>query len=233
MNSKYWSYLYFTCLLVQLAAIAANWEDIRFFTKPLLMVILFSWFVLASPKLLPLRSLVAAALFFSWIGDVCLLQNGNGWFMAGLGSFLLAHIMYIIFFLRIHRINVAAPRLHIPLVMMAVAYAFSLFVFLYPYIGNLKIPVGIYAAVITCMLIAATHALSSDVQISRKLFIAGALLFVLSDSLLAINKFYQSLPAGNLGVMLTYALAQFALTKGSLLYLAENKNRLAEPARPL
>jgi len=232
MTVKYCSYLFFIVLLLQLTAIAMNWQAVRFFTKPLLMIILVVWFMLASPKLLPLRYCIAAALFFSWAGDVFLLQKTNRWFMAGLTSFLLAHIMYIVFFLRVRRANLPAPPWNIYLVAGAAIYAVSLFIFLYPHTGGLKVPVGIYAAVITMMLITAAHAIPAHKQPIAAFFITGAALFVVSDSLLAINKFYHALPAGDMAVMLSYGLAQFAITKGSLLYLAaENKNPVQSRGR--
>ncbi len=230
MNSKYWSFLFFAVLLLHLVSIAMHWPWLRFFTKPLLMVVLFTWFILASPKKLPLRYCIAAALFFSWIGDVCLLQNGNGWFIAGLAAFLLAHVMYIVFFVRVRRSTASPLAWNVYLIAAAVTYALLLFVFLYPYTGHLKIPVGVYAAVITTMLITAAHAADYNSRPIRTYFITGAILFVVSDSLLAINKFYHPLPAGDIGVMLTYGLAQFALTNGSLLYLAENNTQVQNTA---
>ena len=231
MNSKYWAYLFFACLLTQLAAIAFDWTSTRFITKPFLMAILFVWFIQSSPKFLPLRNLVAAALLFSWAGDVFLLKENSGWFMAGLGSFLLAHGMYILFFMQLRRKQIPAAPWNIYLVAIAVLYAITLYVFLFPHVGNLKIPVGVYAVVITLMLITATHAVKRSRQPVAVFFTAGALLFVLSDSLLAINRFYRPLPAGDAGIMLTYGIAQFAIIKGSLLYLAaENNNRVENRA---
>src|SRR5260221_14796935 len=101
MNSRFWCYLFFADLLAEITAIALQWNNIRFFTKPLLVIILFTWFITSSAKLSPLRYYVAVALFFSCLGDIFLLMEAKGayWFMAGLGSFLLAHSMYILFFL--------------------------------------------------------------------------------------------------------------------------------------
>src|SRR5882757_5041041 len=102
MNSKYWYYLFFADLLAELTAIAGGWNAVQIITKPLLIAFLFVWFIILSSKLLPLRFYIAAALFFSWMGDVFLMfeQKGTIWFIAGLGSFLLAHALYILFFLK-------------------------------------------------------------------------------------------------------------------------------------
>ncbi|MEO5592358.1 MAG: lysoplasmalogenase [Chitinophagaceae bacterium] len=230
MNSKYWLYLFFTDLLAELTATALRWNDLRLFTKPLLIVFLFIWCMLSSVKFLPLRYCIAAALFFSWAGDVFLLREakGAGWFIAGLGSFLLAHIMYIIFFLCVRR-KQSMPRPWNTYVITGIAfYSVSLFGFLYPYIGNLKLPVGIYAITIAAMLICAAHAFTKNTKNAARYCITGAALFVVSDSLLALNKFYYSFTGAGVCIMLTYGLAQFAIVKGSLLYLAAENTSLAQ-----
>ena len=222
MNSKYWYYLFFAGLLAELTAVAMGWNEVQLFTKPLLIVFLFAWFMVSAVKFSPLRYCIAAALFFSWVGDVCLLMEarGPGWFMAGLASFLLAHIMYIIFFLRARRRQTAPKKWNIPVSALIGVYAIGLVVFLYPYIGKLQLPVAIYALTIASMLVAALHAFDNSAVNAGRYCIAGAVLFLCSDSLLAINKFYHTFPAAGVCIMATYGLAQFAIAKGSLLYLA-------------
>lgn len=225
MNSRSWYYLFFANLLAELAAVAAGWNNIRLFTKPMLLVLLFSWFVIYSKAFSPLRYYIAAALFFSWLGDIFLLleDRNAAWFMAGLGSFLLAHIMYITFFVQTRRLQTAPVKWNLPAVVMIGLYAVLLVGFLYPRIGNLQIPVAIYATTIAIMLITALHAFDYSNSKAGRYCIAGAVLFLCSDSLLAINKFYHSFPAAGIFIMATYGLAQFAIAKGSLLYLAAEK----------
>ena len=225
MNSKYWRYLFFADLLAELTAIAGRWNTVQLFTKPLLMVFLFTWFMVSSAKLLPLRYCIAAALLFSWAGDVFLMlePGGKGWFMAGLGSFLLAHLMYIVFFLRARRATSLGRPLKPFVVVWVALYVLLLYGLLYKHIGNLKIPVGVYAGTIGAMLVASFHAFDKSRPGAAGYCIAGALCFVVSDSLLAINKFYLSFQAAGICIMLSYGMAQFAITKGSLLYLATGK----------
>jgi uncharacterized membrane protein YhhN len=52
-----------------------------------------------------------------------------------------------------------------------------------------------------------------------RLMMAGALLFVLSDSVLAINQFYQSSPLAGVIIMLTYGLAQLFIIEGAIKYI--------------
>ncbi len=227
MNSKYWLYLFFADLLLELAAIASGWNDLRLFTKPLLVILLLVWFVASSIKLKSLHYYIAAALIFSWLGDVFLmLEEKNAvWFMAGLGSFLIAHIMYILFFLKSRKQQTIKQSFNFLIIIAVAVYVIALFTLLYAGIGSLKIPVGIYAVTIAVMFATAAHAFGIKFKNAALYCTAGAALFVISDSLLALNKFYRPFPAAGLCIMLTYALAQFAIVKGSLLYLAkENVN---------
>jgi uncharacterized membrane protein YhhN len=222
MNSKYWYYLFFADLLAELTAIAFQWNNMRLFTKPLLVIILLTGFITASAKFPPLRYYIAVALFFSWLGDIFLLTDAkiSFGFIAGLGSFLVAHIFYILFFLRVRNKQLPEKSWNIFVITAVVVYAIALFVFLYPHIGNLKFPVAIYALTISTMLITAVHAFNKYNLNAARNCIAGAILFVVSDSLLSVNKFYSSFPAAGISIMVTYALAQFVITKGSLQYLA-------------
>jgi uncharacterized membrane protein YhhN len=58
-------------------------------------------------------------------------------------------------------------------------------------------------------------------QRAALLFISGAMLFVLSDSLLAINRFRIGFTGAGTWVMLTYCLAQFLLARGSIRHLQQ------------
>lgn len=168
--------------------------------------------------------MVSQRLYFFHGWAMFLLMESPAWFMAGLGSFLVAHVLYILFFMKV-RSRQITRKLNFFIIISAEGYAASLFVFLYPHIGSLKIPVAVYAVTIATMLVTAAHAFGKNRQQAARYCVTGAALFVASDSLLAVNKFYHPFTAAGISVMLTYGLAQFAITKGSLLYLAaENKD---------
>ena len=190
------------------------------------MILLFAWFMVSSAQFLPLRYYIAAALSFSWMGDVFLLVRSAapGWFMAGLASFLVAHILYILFFVQVRRKQTAAANWNWAVITTVAIYTTSLIVFLLPFVGSLKGPVIVYAVTIATMLLMAVHAFGSTAGKAGWYCIAGAILFLCSDSLLALNKFYRVLPAADWLIMLTYGLAQFGIAKGSLLYLAGEKS---------
>ncbi|MCH9696407.1 MAG: lysoplasmalogenase [Gammaproteobacteria bacterium] len=129
--------------------------------------------------------LVVAALVLSWAGDAFLLGSSEGWFLAGLIGFLLAHCMFLVAFatIGIDRLSFAIAS--------AVTLVLSTIVFLWlkPYVSNEMVwPVGIYTLVISMMVAAAFGAKGSGGTV---LIPAGALLFYLSDLSVAAGQFVQ------------------------------------------
>ncbi len=83
----------------------------------------------------------------------------------------------------------------------------------------MKIPVTVYGLVISTMLLFALHVASIKNREAAKWLLTGAILFVISDSVLAINKFYYPFEYSGVLIMLTYGMAQWFIVKGAILYL--------------
>jgi len=81
---------------------------------------------------------------------------------------------------------------------------------LFPHLGDMLIPVAAYLFIIFAMGISAALGAAN-----HTLVIAGAGLFILSDSLIAINQFLTPVPLSDLLIMITYYLAQLFITFGS------------------
>lgn len=187
----------------------------HYFTKPSLLIALILYFFIQSKMmLLKTRILILAALIFSLMGDIFLMFVGQSpnYFMLGLISFFLAHAFYCLVFFRDRN-----PKINpIGLIIVLSVYAFGLFYLLKNNLGDLLIPVIFYILVILLMVISA---FLRQKKVSQKSFIfvfIGAILFVISDSILALNKFYMPLPFSSLSIMLTYGLAQFLIILGLL-----------------
>ncbi len=200
MGSRGWLTGYIACSLLHLLSLAAGWEWLRFTTKPLLMLILLfsgagGW--------------VRTTLFFSWLGDIFLLGEGQAYFISGLGAFLLAHLCYIFYFLLRRRQQAPRPAWN-PYVIIGVSLYAGLFYFLLaPHLETaLKAPVFVYTWVIAAMFCTSFFV--------NGWCVAGAALFLASDSLLAVNSFVQPFAGASLLVMLTYAAAQLGIVWGSL-----------------
>lgn len=165
-----------------------------------------------------LHALMLAGLLFSWAGDVILefaIRNEN-LFVAGLLSFLLAHIMYIIVFLYTRGKNSFAGT-GILLLLPVVIYGIILVSFLYSGLGAMRFPVIVYAAVILTMLSAAMNRKEKVNKKSYRLVLTGAILFVISDSVIAINKFSYGFRSAGIVILTTYILAQYLIVTGYIL----------------
>jgi uncharacterized membrane protein YhhN len=166
-----------------------------------------------------LQQITLAALFFSLGGDVLLLfqsPSQPNFFIYGLVSFLIAHIFYIIVFNIIRKRNEMAIK---PILLLPIAlYYAGLIYLLFPHLGALQIPVMVYGIVISTMLFIGLHLLYKKNAANQSIVI-GAILFISSDSLLAIDKFYQPFSFAGILIMLTYAMAQYFIVKGMIYYL--------------
>jgi uncharacterized membrane protein YhhN len=199
----------FTFDLVFIAMDHSSW---RFFTKPLLLpIIIWFYFTYSQQNVFRINQWFLSGLILSFLGDVFLLFEWG--FMPGLGSFLLAHICYIVYFFKIKKKNVWS---WLPFVFL---YLGSFIYYIYPYLNAMTIPVVIYGITIATMLYFSISTYSS-------LLILGAVLFVISDSVLAINIFVQHSTEKDLIVMITYVLAQLILVLGVV--GIEKKNRIIQ-----
>lgn len=193
-------------------------EALRFYAKPLIIPALMLYYYYAVVRHNNLSRLFLLGLFFSFAGDVFLLWDN--YFIPGLICFLITHLIYIIYFIKTANQVGFHLKKYPLLVIPVVAYAMSLLWILLPSLGTLTLPVVIYATVISAMLLAAINLFKKMAATVYFYYITGAVLFVLSDSLLALNKFYHPFPMAGISIMVTYILAQYLITKGSINQLA-------------
>jgi uncharacterized membrane protein YhhN len=226
MKQNRWIGLLALVLIGDLIGLQLGNETLQFICKPLIIPASIGFFYSATHRSRSgISKWVLLALIFSWIGDVLLMfQDKNAvFFLSGLSSFLLAHIFYIIYF---HKVRIKENIKSNPwfLVIVVIYYA-GLISFLSPFLGDMKLPVRIYGIVISFMFMLAMHMLYIRNKMPGRWMMIGALLFVISDSILAINKFYQSFEMANILIMLSYGFAQFYIVKGAAYYssLVENE----------
>ena len=134
------------------------------------------------------------------------------YFIVGLVSFLLAHLCYLVLFLR-QRHRQTKP--FIPIILL---YLYSLVFGYYisESLGSMLVPVIAYEIVILLMASASFLRKGAVTSFSYKMVVFGALSFLISDSILAINKFYVEVPLSGIWIMITYALAQYLIVIGIL-----------------
>jgi len=154
--------------------------------------------------------LFALALLFSAAGDAFLAYDGQRLFVPGLASFLVTHILYAVVFVLATK-GTAVPVSGGRKVMLAVipTFAVAYSAVLWPHLGALAIPVILYIVAIVTMAMLSLRVREIEVPI-------GAVLFMVSDSLISLGKFlWQAWWVGPL-VWITYALAQLLITRGML-----------------
>jgi uncharacterized membrane protein YhhN len=161
-----------------------------------------------------MKKLAIWALVFSGIGDVLLeiddsnMQSSPFLFLGGLVSFLSAHLIYIkAFFADITLLSTS-------LKLLLIVYYFVMMCVLLPHAeANLVLPIVIYGFVIASMAatMMARFRVTNTTMSSKILALLGSLSFVISDSILAVNKFTVPINHGKAYVMITYYLAQILL----------------------
>ncbi|NOY24204.1 MAG: lysoplasmalogenase [Acidobacteria bacterium] len=196
--------------ILHLLFIVIDFSRGRHFTKILLIPLLMFWVYSIHPVYLLLL-----ALFWGWIGDVLLIKKDKSLFLKlGLLAFLLGHLSCISVFL-LHTSAVPGILSSVGIIFVYLLFGSGMFRVLNSGLGRMKVPVGIYIFVISCMSVAAlTFALSNG---GKTWFsFAGSLLFVFSDSVLAFQLFRKPFKYGRFLVMASYIPAQFLLAFGIL-----------------
>ena len=145
-------------------------------------------------------------------------------FVLGLASFLIGHVLFSIAFIKQSRLkhlgNLKGSFIVAGILAM---FSYYLFALLQPSLGPLKIPVILYIMVISLM---AIFAFTRKQRVRYWSFIVtfiAALLFIISDSILAINKFVIYIANADLMIMSTYILSQYGITVGIII---DNPKRL-------
>ncbi len=203
-------------LLSQLIAMPA----LHLVTKPALLLLLlgYYYFTVREQNNTP-SFMVILALIFSWGGDVLLMKQGELFFMLGLISFLIAHVFYIFVFRQFRNDDETSSLQGLQRIRFAfpiILYGSGLVVVLYSTLGDMTVPVLIYAAVLTLMVLNALFRFGRTSSASFAYAFGGAILFMISDSLLAVNKFLDPITLSGFWIMLTYIAAQFFIVTGLL-----------------
>jgi uncharacterized membrane protein YhhN len=151
--------------------------------------------------------LLLAALLFSLCGDVFLMLPGNT-FIAGLASFLVAHLFYIALFRQGQGWFPSRPGLAAVFSVGAVMYAI-----VWPGLPDpvLQLAVAAYVSVISLMASQALGRARVSGDAASRWVALGACVFMVSDSLIAIDKFVSPVPLSALWILLTYYAAQMLI----------------------
>ena len=213
---KYGFGIFWLIAVTDFLLIFLNDTNLRYFTRPLLMpllvVTLFSkvdFHERRTAKVLIFGSFVSAT-----IADLFALSE-NG-FVASVVCFSIALLLYIIYFFGVQKLS---SRKLVPIVVLAAVLlsGFSLLIAsLWNYMEGFKVPVIVRSFSLMAMFVAAVNILfkSETKPLAIDAFIPGSVLFIISDVMLAANKFYFEEPFLDIAIMATYCGAQYYICRG-------------------
>lgn len=213
-----WLYLFLLVSMLDIFLTANGQQEERLYTKTLIMPFLaiYFWQVSIALKGTYIRKAMVAAILFSWLGDTLLLWPHL--FLYGLGAFLMAHICYIFAFkisqrqpFKIGTVNFLYLFLYNLPIYLVAAFVYYL---INPGLGNMKFPVVVYIIIIVMMATTARERFRETSPESFWQVFIGAFLFLISDSLIAINLFFKPFPEAAVLIMGTYVIAQLLIVRG-------------------
>ena len=203
--------------LIYLIIILLGRQDIAWFLKPFLLP-----FLIVSVYLherFSSKKILLTALTLSWIGDIILLfaDKGELYFIGGLIAFLFSHIFYIVLFNKQLKIYLKKSKIIYWIgITIIIIYLIGMMVLLMPNLGNLLLPVFVYAMTISIMLLFALKGFMNWHKPANSYILIGAIIFVASDSILAFDKFYAPIQYSSFFIMITYLTAQYLIVMGIL-----------------
>lgn len=195
-------------------------NQINLFTKPALMITLILYLLTAVKGIkFKDKTLFIFAMIFALLGDTFLMFQAQNplFFMLGLGSFLLMQIGYSVYFNREIEFKKSflfqKPYWIIPVIV----FALTLYKIVSENAGGLKGAILAYTICIATMMLSAINRFGQISQKSFRWVFFGALFFLISDSVLAVNKFANPVPNAGFWIMSTYTLAQYLIVRGIVL----------------
>ena len=202
-------------------ALAKGWRKANYILKPAVMLAILAWLGQVGGYSGWL-TWFALGILFSLAGDIFLILPGK-LFLAGLVAFLLAHLSYTIGF------NPSLPPFFnltsLTLAVMIGLPAFEVYRQIsagFRASSQNKLALALLGYVIALSLMTWSALLTlvrDDWQTAPALLVsAGAILFLLSDTLLALGKFVSPIKNGQLKTMITYHLGQILIVLGAALH---------------
>lgn len=225
-HSKF-NVLFVIIFLLQLLAEFNQLTRLKYTTKPLIVLSLLLMLYVGTKLKGRFHKRIFSGLVFALAGDVLLMQAGQdpAYFMYGLVAFLICHICYISAFYLDFR---SAPELDKKgariAILLCAAFSIGFYFYIRPHLGTMKLPVLAYTFVISLMMMMAAFRNLRVNSSSFLLILFGAMFFLISDSLLAFNKFVSQLDHAGVFIMATYMAAQYMITMGAVDRKLVNKN---------
>lgn len=224
MKNKTSLYLHLVFVVIAAIELAGRlFGDIRleYAAKPLIMIWMASYFLVYRMNR-RLTVPVLLAFFFSWTGDLFLMFSFREemFFYAGVGGFFFAQIAYMYLFLKFCEIRTTGYLQQHPWHgLFFLLYLVVVLSLLVPRMEGIMVPVIIvYALSLIGMSMAALNRKSRVGETGFRLVFAGSVLFVASDTMIALNKFVLDIPMAGFWIMATYMAAQYLIMRGLVMH---------------
>ena len=200
--------IFFTISILDVIGIISKVDWIRYLFKPLIILSLIALYCYSVAKV---NKWYIIALIFSFMGDVLLLNKFN-YFLFGIGSFLITQVLFIKIIAG--QLEKSALKLKIIAVLPFSVFYMALMYILRGKLEEFFLPVAIYGITISVFgTVSLLNYLISKKSITSKYLLYGAIIFIASDSMIALNKFYEPHIFYPAAIIITYIMAQYLIFK--------------------
>jgi uncharacterized membrane protein YhhN len=220
MNRKLFLFIYVViCSIVLLS----NYFDLKttfLLSKPLIVasLLLFYGGALASFKNNNKKNALLGSLFFSLAADFTIVfaNESDSFIKVSLLFMLIAKIFLIrVFVLDIFKEKTLNRHwIQLAVAALILAYGVEYFVLTYKDFGILKYPALLYILTISAMCMLAAIRSFNDDKKGFLMVLAGAVCFIVTDSVFAVNFFVKPVLFSNTIVLSSYAIAQYLIVAG-------------------
>lgn len=203
-------FFFFLIASLDIFAVIMQYGELEMVVKPLITTSLVILYLLSVPRA---NFWYVLALFFAFCGDTLLLFKDQ-FFLYGLTSFLVSHILLISITYRfLPQVSISRILSHsVPFITLLALLVYII----YPNLGDMLIPVIVYGIVISVFGIIALLIYKKERTPGNEWLFMGAFTFIASDSILALDKFYQSTKLLGIVIMVTYIVAQYLICKAMI-----------------
>ncbi|MET1258673.1 lysoplasmalogenase [Flagellimonas sp. DF-77] len=187
-------------------------------SKPLTTILIIVLPFLGNEVDTKFRRTLFLALCFCLLGDILLLKNA--YFVFGLGSFLIAHVCFAKGF-----IGLAGFQRNPGIAVVLLLIGIGLYTWLYPDLGALKYPVAAYVSVILFMAWQGIGIYVVEKTKAYALITLGTVLFLFSDSMIAVDRFKAPFELSGMVILATYWLAIALIANAALLISTSDQKK--------
>ena len=209
------TFLFFSISLLDIIGVVLQDSLLQLIFKPLIMpCLMLLYFVSVKTR----NNWYVAAMFFSFLGDVLLLDKNN-MFLYGIAAFLITQLLYV--FIIARQMPQSDWKVKSKAILPFSIFFIGLISILKDGLGDFLIPVIIYGVAISIFGFVSLLNYLLKKDRASLILLSGAILFILSDSMIALHKFYEPRAIYPAAIMITYVIAQFLIFS----YMVKSENK--------